>query len=86
MLQLIKKYEAERVFEPGELAVLVAAFDEAWAQIVKSGARFHSEYRREEARNTLGKFIIDEAKRGERDIARLRDGALLHYANPHRRK
>jgi hypothetical protein len=46
----------------------------------KAAFAFDSDYEREEARNTLGKYIIDAAKDGERDKRRLRDCALLFYS------
>jgi hypothetical protein len=58
---------------------LGAAFDEAWEDLEKSGLYFETDYDRQQVRNTLGKYIIEEAKKGRRDIARLRDGALLLY-------
>ena len=80
MLRIIKAHGEEGVFQPAELVVLVAAFDEAWQQLEESGALFASDYEREEARNKVGKHIIDQAKYGERDKAELRDGALLAYS------
>jgi hypothetical protein len=70
---------AEGVFQPQDLRILTGAFDEAWRRLEKSGVRFDSNYQRREARNTLGKYIIDAAKDGERDKRRLRDCALLLY-------
>ena len=80
MLRIIKAHGEEGVFPPEELLVLVAAFDEAWQQLDRSGVRFDSDYELEQARNKLGKYIIDQAKKGERDKAELRDGALLAYS------
>jgi hypothetical protein len=85
MLQLIKKHAAEAVFPPEELAILVTAFDRAWDQVAKSGAQLGSERRIEEARDALGKYIIAEARKGERDPSRLAEGALLDYAKGLRR-
>jgi hypothetical protein len=65
---------------PEDVAVLVAAFDEAWSQLEKSGVRFDTKSQRELARNTLGKSIIEDATSGERDKGRLRDNALLLYS------
>jgi hypothetical protein len=79
MLRIIKAHGEEGVFQPAELLVLVAAFDEAWQQLEESSGRFASDYEREQARNKLGKHIIDQAKNGERDKAELREGALIAY-------
>jgi hypothetical protein len=80
VLQLIKSLGAEGVFSPEDLSVLVAAFDEAWAGLEKSGVRFDSDYERQRARNMLGKYIIEEAKNGEHDKSRLSQAALLLYS------
>jgi len=80
MLRIAQKYAQAGTFEPEELSILVAAFEDAWAQLLRSGARLDSEYRINQARDTIGKFIIEEAKRGERDRFRLREAALLHYS------
>jgi hypothetical protein len=80
MLQIVKKYAGEGVFEPDEVLILIAAFEEAWQRLEKSGVRFDSDYQRTQARNRIGKYIIDEAKAGERDSGRLSDSALLLYS------
>jgi hypothetical protein len=80
VLQIVKKYGAEGVFHPEDLLVLSAAFDKAWQRLEKSGVRFKSDYQRQQARNTLGKYIIDAAKNGERDKRRLRDYAFSLYS------
>jgi hypothetical protein len=85
MLKLIDKFGATDSFSPEDVLILVAAFDEAWARIEQSGARFGSDMQRELARNTLGKYIIEEARKGQADKAHLRDGALLHYAQLRKR-
>jgi hypothetical protein len=80
MLHFIRQHGEAGAFTPEEITILAAAFDEAWEQVLKSGARLDSERRKEEARNALGKYIIQEALQGERDARRLREGALLSYA------
>ena len=79
MLQLFEKYAGKGAFQPEELLILVAAFDDAWKRLENSGVRFDSNYQREQARNALGRFIIEDAKKGERDRHRLIDNALLFY-------
>jgi hypothetical protein len=76
---LLGAHRAEGVFQPEDLCVLAAAFDEAWEELEKSRLYLEADYQRQWARDTLGKYIIEEAKKGQRDIARLRDGALLLY-------
>jgi hypothetical protein len=45
-----------------------------------SGITFESERESKAVRDTLAKYIIEQARHGERDQRRPRDGALLHYA------
>ena len=67
------------VFDPDTIRILTTAFDSAWRRIHNSGVRFNSDHQSEQARNTLAKYIIEQAQQGERDERRLRDGALLQY-------
>ncbi len=56
-----------------------AAFEAAWQALLRSGAKFGSERRAEEARDTLAKYMIEQAKQGEMDQRRLQEGVLLHF-------
>jgi hypothetical protein len=67
------------VFDPGTVSILMAAFDSAWQSIKNSGAQL-SEKQSELVRATLAKYIIEQARQGEFDEVRLRDGAVLHLA------
>jgi len=67
------------VFDPDAIRILTTAFDHAWQRLRNSGVRFDSDHQSEQARNTLAKYIIEQARQGERDERRLRDGALLQY-------
>ena len=69
----------KEVFDPEAIRVLTAAFDHAWQGLQNSGVRFDSDRQSEQARNALAKYIIEQARQGERDERRLRDGALLQY-------
>jgi hypothetical protein len=84
--KIVKEYGADGAFQPEELLVLTAAFDEAWRRVEQTGVRFDSDYQLQQARNKLGKYIIDEAKNGERDKRRLRDNALLLYSQTNLQK
>jgi hypothetical protein len=59
---------------------LIAAFDGAWQSINARGARL-SVQQSELTRELLAKYIIQQARQGELDERRLRDGALLHLAH-----
>ena len=79
MLSAIDKY-AIGVFSPDDVRILVAAFDGAWRSLLASGMIFESDRESEAARDSLAKHIIEQARYGERDQRRLRDGAVLQCA------
>jgi hypothetical protein len=79
ILKAIDKY-AGGVFSPDDVRILVAAFEGAWQSLLASGMISASDRESEAARDSLAKHIIEQARYGERDQGRLRDGALLHYA------
>jgi hypothetical protein len=67
------------VFDPDDVRVLVAALDDAWQRLLESGVRFGSDREAQAMRNVLAKYIIEQARQGEREQRRLREGALLHF-------
>jgi hypothetical protein len=67
------------VFDPDATSILMAAFDGAWQSIQRSGAKL-SDKQTELVRATLAKYIIEQARQGELDEVKLRDGAVLHLA------
>jgi hypothetical protein len=73
------------VFAPDAVRTLIAAFDSAWQSIIASGAKL-SDQQRELTRELLAKYIIQQARQGELDERRSRDGALLHLAQSNLRK
>jgi len=75
----VRNFLGDDVFDPGTASILMAAFDSAWQSIQASGAHL-SEKQSELVRTTLAKYIIEQARQGELDQVRLRDGALLHLA------
>jgi hypothetical protein len=80
MLAFIEENAPAGVFLPEDVRILVAAFDDAWARLLKSGAKFEGDRQTEAARERLAKSIIDMAMRDQR---RLADDALLkekHHA------
>ena len=74
MLSAIDKY-AGGVFSPQDVRILVAAFDAAWRSLLASGITFESDRESDAVRDALAKHIIEQARYGERDQRRLRDGA-----------
>jgi ABC-type anion transport system duplicated permease subunit len=73
------------VFAPDAVGTLIAAFDGAWQSIIAGGARLSAQ-QRELTRELLAKYIIAQARQGELDQRRLRDGALLHLARSNLRR
>src|ERR1700721_2118939 len=63
-------------FDPETVNILSVAYDEARRSLQKSGIYFTCR-EAEAARERLAQRIIENAKGGERDPARLRDDALL---------
>jgi hypothetical protein len=66
-------------FDPDAIRVLTTAFEHAWRNLESSGIRFDSDHQFE-ARQILARYIIEQARQGERDDRRLRDGALLQFS------
>jgi hypothetical protein len=73
------------VFAPDAVRTLIAAFDGAWQSITASGARLSGQ-QSEVTRELLARYIIEQARQGELDQCRLRDGALLHLAQSNLRR
>ena len=69
----------DQVFDADDMQILVAAFDKAWETVQASGMRY-PKAEAEQVRAILAKHIIATAMNGERDLGRLRDGALLALA------
>ena len=67
------------VFDPDDVVILLAAFDKAWEAVQASSIRYPAD-KLESVRAILAKRIIAAAMDGERDLGRLRDGALLALA------
>jgi hypothetical protein len=78
-LKFLHDHVEAGVFDPHAVSILIAAFDGAWQSIKASGARL-SDKQIELVRANLAKYIIEQARQGELDQCRLRDGALLHLA------
>jgi hypothetical protein len=80
MLKMIDEL-APGVFEPETITLLVAAFDDAWARVLRSGITFATDREKERMRETIARRIILLARNGERNSRHLRDDALLHVRN-----
>ena len=69
MLQIVEKYAGKTAFEPEELRILVAAFEDAWRRLDKSGVRFDTDYHREQVRIRSGSTSLKKRKRGSETSA-----------------
>jgi hypothetical protein len=67
-------------FDPETVVVLGTALNGAWHCLEKSGVSLTSDGEAEATRAKLAQRIVENAKCGERDPARLRDDALLNLA------
>src|SRR6266545_4089932 len=61
------------VFEPDEVVILLAAFDNAWGAVQASGVRYPAD-KLEFVRAILAKHIIAAAMEGEREAGRRSSG------------
>jgi hypothetical protein len=67
-------------FDPETLTVLGNAFENAWSRIEASGDRFARPAYASGTREVIAKYIVGMALRGERDLAKLSDGAVEFLA------
>jgi hypothetical protein len=67
-------------FDPEAIAILSAAFDDAWGRIKQSGSGLARPAYERGAREVLAKCIIEMAQRGERDQRLLADAAVKYLA------
>jgi hypothetical protein len=77
---------ANRAFAPEEVAILAAAFDDAWATVKRSGGTFASPRYERGAREVIAEQIIALAKRGVMDRQRLSGEAIAYLANSYQEK
>jgi hypothetical protein len=77
VLKFLHDHVEGGVFDSHAIGIMVAAFD--GASIEASGAKLSAK-QTELVRANLAKYIIEQARAGELDQCRLRDGALLHLA------
>jgi hypothetical protein len=68
-------------FSDAQTAALGAAFDAAWQVFKTRHPDLANGALTATSRETLAKFIVDEAKKGETNPARLVDRALIRFAD-----
>jgi hypothetical protein len=71
---------AKTSFDPEFIKTLVAAYEEAWQKIEKSGSTFASPRYKRAAQEIIAKRIIDMAQRGEIEPAQLADDAVNYLS------
>ena len=71
---------ANSSFDPEAVAVLSAAFDDAWEKLKASGSSFARPAYERGAREILAKCIIEQAQRGERNRDKLCESAINFLA------
>jgi hypothetical protein len=72
----VHPFAAHKPFDPQIAEAMGLAFDAAWQKLLVSGSELASSAYAEATREALAMHIIDVAKTGEREVARLRDDAV----------
>ena len=72
----IHPFPQPQPFDPDTCEAMGLAFDTAWQKLLVSGTHLASSAYADAAREAIAMHIIDLAKRGERDVNRLRDDAV----------
>ena len=75
---------SQSAFEPEVIAILVAAFEAAWASVEASGSALASPRYKRVAKEIMAKRIIETAQRGERDKDRLAHDALTYLTESYK--
>jgi hypothetical protein len=75
----VRQY-ADGEFSPEVISVLEDAFEDTWRRVETSKAPYANEEYAAAGRTIIAKYIIDQAKAGERDPRWLADSALLYLS------
>jgi hypothetical protein len=73
-------------FDPATCDAMGLAFESAWQKLLVSGTHLAASRYADATREALAMHIIDLAKRGERDVNRLRDDAAAFVLDALKRK
>jgi hypothetical protein len=71
-------FARQRAFDSETLQIMGVALDCAWYALMVSGSALTASFRAEHTRDALASRIMEAARRGERDIERLRDDAVAY--------
>src|SRR5215467_12286270 len=80
MHRLIEIYAHAGVFDPEQVRIVTAAFDQTWQAVQDAGTPFASNGVAEATGDVIALRIIAMARLGELDCDRLREGALRYLA------
>ena len=80
MHRLIEIYAHAGVFDPEQVRIVTAAFDQTWQAVQDTGTPFASNGVAEATGDVVALRIIAMARLGELDCDGLRDGALRYLA------
>ena len=80
MHRLVEIYAHAGVFDPEQVRLVTAAFDQTWQAVQDTGTPFASNGVAEATGDVVALRIIAMARLGELDCDRLREGALRYLA------
>ena len=80
MHRLVEIYAHAGVFDPEQVRIVTAAFDQTWQAVQDTGTPFASNGVAEATGDVVALRIIAIARLGELDCDRLREGALRYLA------
>jgi hypothetical protein len=80
MHRLVEIYADAGVFDPEQVRIITAAFDQTWLAVQDTGTPFASNGVAEATGDVVALRIIAMARLGELDRGRLREGALRYLA------
>jgi hypothetical protein len=78
------RYAPDACFDPQVAMAMSAAFNSAWEAV--KDAPDMADGKADWARETLGLRIIEAAQRGEHNVARLQEDALMYLAKANRQR
>jgi hypothetical protein len=82
----VHPFKEGQPFDPATCDAMGLAFDSAWQKLLVSGTHLAASWYADATREALAMHIIDLAKRGERDVNRLRDDAVAFVLDALQRK
>jgi hypothetical protein len=84
MTSIVRLVERTTAFDPEETEILIAAFDNAWAQLCASGSECARPAYSRAMREVLARRVIDVARRGVMDAGHITTEVLRFLAANYR--